>query len=86
MHKQEIFSLLVHVLWRIKMEIQENATVRWRPKSTTTHPYKWEVRVCMYLREGARAYCNGSHMGRTSACPVGHENTTSATPCEEDAL
>ena len=53
-HKQEIFSLPVHLSWRIKMEVQENATAQWCPKSGTAHPYEWEVRVRVYLHVGTR--------------------------------
>ena len=68
MRKQEIFSLLVHLLWRIKMEVQENATVCWCPKSTTAHPYEWEVRVRVYVREGAWDVVMEPHGGRTVRC------------------
>ena len=43
MRKRELFSLLAHLSWRVKMEIHENAQVHWCPKSRTTHLYEWEV-------------------------------------------
>ena len=60
MHKQEIFCLLVHLSWRIKIDVQENATVGWHRKSTTAYPCEWLVRVRVYVREGARYVVMGA--------------------------
>ena len=62
-----MFSLLVHLihlLWRTKMEVQENTTVHWHPKSTTAHLYEWEVRVHVDVREGARDVVMGATWDR----------------------
>ena len=49
LHRREMFSLLAHLSWHVRMRTQENAVVMWERKQTTEHPYEWQVRVRVFL-------------------------------------
>ena len=59
MRQRELFLLLVHLSWRIKAEIQEHPVVWWERKPTTEHPYKWQVRICVFWTAGAEKWSWG---------------------------
>ena len=53
MLKQEMYSLLVKVMWTLKPRACENMLVRWICKDTL-HDFDWEVSLIVPTRGGRR--------------------------------
>ena len=51
---REQFSLLSHLCWFVKAQLQENMVVTWLHKLTVEHPYEWQVRIRVWSTGGYR--------------------------------
>ena len=65
MLKQEMYSLLVQVMWTLKQRACENMPVRWIRKHTSQlHDFDWEVYLIVPTRGGRRSVSGSASQSR----------------------